>query len=767
MASKLIPSGEIFIQSGQPLDNFYYITEGKIQAIFPGGSVTLGKGDIIGICDFNQGSHFLTYKAETDSRVIPYGSPAVLIRTGFFAEHPDNMMFVAHAMNRFTRMLLQKYSSYYSECKELYEFLITSYKQYQQLCSELHVVVKGLPAFNLLEAMDEEYIPTEWQLPYYNGMYNFFSDKSLIPAMQKNRFMSGYLYHASGDIHTLFQKFRGVSDYAAIISNLLLNEERFDLFDLYTGLYYRIGIQLPPGDAKGSAITDAISAICSHVKNQPAIPQALAESRLNEYQNQLDNIRKIAEHPAMSAPNADFDADYSLPGKLADSLNIILDYADCPEDVRTAFRNDIAAYKQMEDKNATVPAAMRLRESLARNFYQIYTSAFQISIKDKNIPVILKMFFNFGYVDAELCGMENACSLYQTAQTYQGDPEHGVYTVYEWLKAIYEGDKEPSINEFDADFEKHVQSMKAEGRIPAEVAERMLNDRAQKVMFELNNMFPRASKITSGRPITFCPLLSEHQFIKQPEEALLHADQVIKVFTAIRQIDFTAFTREAITVLSEKENIHDFFHVEILPDVILMPVVGSRGAMWQEIVGRNRLTPARMMLPVFQLDNLTRIVIRLVGDYRWEMCKRVQGARWNDVTYPSLTSLYYDYLQFYRKNSEISADGKEKIRAGLQKCKQNFKEYYLTDYTEYILFESKASPRLNKFSRSILFGQCPFPAPIRQSLSANPIYKELLEAHSRKTAERLKKLDNLSKKLISKGCPVPESMEKEIQFTRK
>jgi len=767
MASKLIQAGENFIQAGQALDNFWYITEGSIEAYFPGGSVTLNKGDIIGICDFNQDSHFLSYKAIVDSKVIPYGSPAVLIRTGFFAEHADNMMYVAHTMNRFMRGLLQKYASEYADCLELYRFLTESYKNYQNLCAELHMVVKGIPGFNTLEAVEESFAPAEWQTSFYAGLQTFFSDKAMVPMIQNIRFVPGYFYHAAEDVHTLLQKLQSLSDYAAEISHLLLNEERLDLFDLYTELYYRIGIQLPKDDPKSVMITDTIDSVCTHVKNQPAISQALIESRMQEYYNRLESIKKLSENLTADTEQADFKADYSLPGKLADSLGIILDYADCMDEVNSSFKNSLAAYKQLQDKNAIAPGPTRLRENLARCFYQIYASAFQVSLMDDNIPVILKMFFNFGYVDAELCGMENACYLYQIAQTYHGLPERGIYTAYEWLRAIYEGKKEPSIDEFEADFEKHIQSMKAEGRISAGVAERMLKDRSQKVMFELNNMFPRANKITSGRPAAFSPLLSEHHFIRQPEDALLYADQITQTLDFIRNVDFTVFTRESITVLSKKENIHDFFHVEILPDIILMPVVGTRGVMWQEIVGRNRLTPARMMLPVFQLENLQKVMIRMIGEYRWEMCKRTQGARWNDVTYPSLTSLYYDYLQFYRKNNDLSADAKEKIRAGLQKCKQNFKEYYLSDYMEYILFESKASPHLNKMSRSILFSQCPFPEAIRQLLSSNPIYRELLDAYSRNTAERLKKLNNLCKKLITKKCPVPESMKAEIEFTQK
>jgi len=763
MASKRIPAGETFIQAGQALDCFWYITEGSMQAQFPGNFITLEKGDIIGICDFNQESHFISYQALTDCSVIPYGSPAVLFRTKFFEEHPDNRTRFAITMNRFVRKLMDKYTITWKSCKELYEFLLSSYDSYRKICEELHIVIKDLPGIDSLEPMEKSFLPNVWQSAYYIGLHNIFLDKALVPILQKNQFVPGYLYHAYDDIHALFEKFEALFDYSEDISHVLLNEDRLDLFDLYTGIYYRIGMQNP----KSTEISSAIGTICSHVEKQPGISSQLAGIRIQEYRNQMETMKKLMEHPAISDVQADFHKDYSLPAKLTDSVSIILEYADCSPELSSNFKNALASYKQLPDKNAATPEVMRLRNILADQFYQIYSAALQVSLTDNNIPPILKMFFNFGYVDAEICGMDNACYLYQNAQHFAGSPEHGIYTVHEWLKAIYDGKKEPCINELDVDFERHIQNLKAEGSINAETANRMLNDNAQKVMFELSNMFPRASRITSGKPAIFSPILSEHQFIRQPEDVLLYPEQIVKVIDSIRAADYTVFVRKSLTVLSHKENIHDFFNVEILPDIILMPVVGMRGAMWQEIVGRNRMTAARMMLPVFQLENLEKVIIRMIGEYRWEMCKRVQGARWNDVTDPSLTSLYYDFLQFYRKNSELSPSAKEKIRSGLQKCKSNFKEYFLSDYMTYILYESKGSPHLVKSARAILFGQCPFSAPIRQTLSANPIYQDLLEAHGRNVAERCKKLDNMSKKLAARGMKIPESLEKEIEFTKK
>ena len=762
MASKHIPAGETIVEAGQALDCFWYISEGSVEAQFPCGSITLEKGDIIGICDFDRDCHFFTYTALADCAIIPYGTPAVLFKTKFFADHPDNRIRFALTMNRFIRKLLNKYTAAYRSCKELYDFLRSSYASYRELCEKLHIVLKDLPGMQTLEPLEEMYTPNPWQSAYYSGLHNIMSNKTLIPILHENQFVPGFLYNASTNIHVFVERFRIFQDYAGEISYLLLNENRLDLFDLYTSICYRVGMQNP----NSQTISAAIENICTLAKGHPEIPASLTESRIREYHNQLENMKKLTDSSATDGQAAS-QIDFDMPAKLAGSVDIILDYARCSDEIRSNFKNLLTEYKHLSDKNSTSPEAMKLRRSLTDVFYQIYSAAFHNSLQDTNIPLIVKMFFNFGFVDAEICGMENAGYLYQNANHYAGSPEHGIYTVHEWMKAIYNGEKEPSINELDVDFEKHVLTMKAEGNLTAKAAQEMLEDRNQKVLFELENMFPRGCKITSGRPSVYCPVLSEHQFIRQPADALLYPDQIIKQLEAIREVDYTVFARKSMTILSQKENIHDFFDVEVMPDVVLMPVVGMRGAMWQEIVGRSRLTPARMMLPIFQLEDLEKIMVRMVGEYRWEMCKRVQGARWNDVTDPSLTSLYYDFLQFYRKNSELSTDAKEKIKTGLQKCKSNFKEYFLKDYMTYILFESKGSPHLIKNSRAILFGQCPFSAPVRQALSSNPIYQDLLEAHGRSVAERCKRLDNIGKKLLSKNEPIPESLNEQMAFFKK
>ena len=171
-----------------------------------------------------------------------------------------------------------------------------------------------------------------------------------------------------------------------------------------------------------------------------------------------------------------------------------------------------------------------------------------------------------------------------------------------------------------------------------------------------------------------------------------------------------------------------------------------------------------MALSIFHAEDLLGTVIRLTGDFRWELCKRIQGARWNDVSDHSLTSDYFDYVQFYRKNRDLSAEIKEKIKSSLQRAKNSFKEMFIRDYTLWVLYEGNGSPRLNKVARQILYTYCPFDQVLAAKIKANPIYAEIIDRSNIKKAQRLHRLETLEKKIVASGQKVPDTLAAEIAF---
>ena len=479
-------------------------------------------------------------------------------------------------------------------------------------------------------------------------------------------------------------------------------------------------------------------------------------------------IRKAASDVKISQEKAKASsagkADRDIAAKLAGSMDTILEFANYPSDKASEIRKAIGDFKKISDPMSTEDDVRQLRMTIEENFYQLYIAVLEERIKAKEVPVIIKMFLNFGYLDEELAGIDNACELYNLALTFEGNKKKGVYTACEWLLAILRKEKEPSINEFDQNYEEYLKDQKTSGNLKEAQVKAMMNDQGQKLIFELTNMFRRTSRICSGQILTFVPVFCEYQLMRPVSEDIIDVNRVLDCIDRIRAVDYSVFYRESMFVYSEKEGIYDTIHTEVLPDIILMPVIGSRAVMWQEIVGKDRMTPARFVFPVISVEDPNKLALKIIGEYRWEICKRIQGARWNDVTDPSITSLYCDYLQFYRKNSDLSAEQKEKVKTGLGRFKQVYKDYFVNDYTEYIRYEASGSPHLNKVARYILFMQCPFCADIRLKLAGNPIYADVSDKLKIRYGQQLHKLENIRKKLVSHGNEVPQELEDEMNF---
>lgn len=749
MAVKEFPKGTILAQSGQTISALHLIAKGTVRATFPGGEFYLYKGDVIGVCELFYGSYFITYEAEEAVSIASYAySPAQLSTILANAELADRI--ITSELKQIHEVLDQ-YELVTFDSDNFYHYLMKNYEEYLSFCAKYNVSARALPGLETLtELVLEEDIPG-WVGGYYSQLRAFVTRTPI--KNQNVNFLRGVLFKTSYDVYRIISVCRVMYDYKSEITNLLMSESRLDFFDLYASLLYKVGSQADDS----TALIAAISTMMIQLESQPTIDKDMYRQRVKEYKERLARLEEYAENPTDGSKPDD------VP-EIRDSLNTILAYANVDEETANNFRNAVSEYSKMTDKTNTDDASRKLRLNITKLFYQIYEKAFLTSLQDPEPPKLMMMFFNFGYVDENLAGMDNASYLYSIVDRLPTDPNRSVYTIYEWLRAVYDGKKSPSRNEFDNDYQAYVHELKISGKITAEKEVAMLKNKKEQVLFEMNNMFQSVNKITFGRISSFCPIFSEHNILKELDKSLVSADKVEAAFKQIRSVDFSAYYRSMIYTNPALGIGKEEISVEIMPDLILMPNVGVRGVMWQEIEGRKRTTPSRMMISIFQMEDLTNILVRLTGDFRWEMCKRVQGARWNDVSEPSLTSKYFDYIQFYKKNHELSADAKDKIRLNMQKAKNSFKEMFIRDYEVWILYEGAGSPRLNKIARSILFDFCPFSKEIRDKLKANPLYKETMERYDVKLGQQIRHYDNVFQKLKNMGAKVPPEIQMQREY---
>lgn len=753
MAVKEYPSGTLLIQSEQALTALHVITKGSVRASYPGGEFYLRKGDVIGVCELNYDSHFITYQTVEDTALASYPCTGERL-SAILGAKSDLPNFIISSLFRQIQDILDQYEMAKFDCDNFYQYLQKSYSEYCRFSATHGLAARALPGLeSLTELVLEEDVPT-WLQGYYEGL------KRVVDSIQNKSqavdFIRGVLLKASHDVHHALSICLALYEYKSEIVSLLMNENHLDFFDLYASMLYRIGAH----DDDSTSIIAAIGKMIIQLESQDSIDKGMYNERIKEYKEKLNSLDQMTEsHLAQSSA--------SEAANLTDSLNAILAYAECSDETMTNFRTCIDKFNKMTDKNGSDDASRKLRLTITKLFYQIYSLAFIKSLSDPNIPKIVKMFFNFGYVDEKLAGMENAAYLYSIVDALPSDPSLGVYTVYEWLKAVYEGHKVPSRNEFDNDYPAYVRELKINGKISAADEAKMLADRKEQVLFELNNMVTSVNKMTFGRISIYSPVFSESNVLKDLSDSLVSAASIRRSLDHIRSTDFGAYYRETLYSRPDIGIGKEAIDVEILPDVILMPNVGVRGVMWQEIEGRKRTSPARMMVSIFQMEDLNNILVRLTGEYRWEMCKRIQGARWNDVSEPSLTSEYFDYIQFYKKNRDLSADAKDKIKLSMQKAKNSFKEMYVRDYEAWIIYEGAGSPRLNKVARSILFTHCPFSKEIRDKLKVNPLYKDMMDRYDIKLSQKLHHMDNLTQKMKNSGVEIPEEIEQQRAFLLK
>jgi len=754
MGNLSLPKGSIIYQTDTPVTHIACIIKGSVTASCDFEEMTLRAGDVMGITDLCRHIHSFTYQAKEDCLIVSYALKGENTIEKLLTENATLAKCALGSCIRQAYALLDSYLFRQYDCQNLYTFLNSSYDEYKTLCQALLVSPKAIPlsaedeASEEIPAFDEDSVIAQWMRRYYEDLQSMQEDRATDGFVRHPAFLAGLILKTSNDISDILGELRRTQEYQTELSTLLLNENHFDFYDLFTGLSYHC---LKIGE-ENLSLTATISTLENQILSNSSIDKTMAEKRLAAYR---DKIAKTMAKKQSIATTVDTATQYR--DTLQNSLDKILKYAGCSPETAIAFKQLVSDYKHVIDKNSSSNDFKKLRLELTTRFYEIYLAAFKKSISDVQTPVVLKMFFLFGYVDEQLAGEENAEYLCSIADTYKGDPGRGIYTIYEWLTSIYMGKKEPRRNEYDVDYQSYVHEQFINKKIDKNQEKELLEDQEQKLLFEINNFFSSTNKMTYGRVTTFCPVFSEHNVLTDLEDALLHPDQLLSSVNMIRSIDFSAFYREELFYESSS-NLREQIQREILPDIILMPNVGTRGVMWQEIEGKRRLSPATYVLPVFLQENLEQTIVRLTGEYRFEICKRTQGARWNDVSEPSLTSEYCDYVQFYRKNNDLSTDAKDKIKVALAKARNSFKQMFVQDYLIWILFEGKGAPRLNKIARRILFLYCPFSKDIRMTLSSNPLYKDCMERWSIRRGQQKTRFENLLKKLQNAGKEIPDEL---------
>uniref|UniRef100_UPI004055E221 hypothetical protein n=1 Tax=Agathobacter sp. TaxID=2021311 RepID=UPI004055E221 len=765
---------EYLVHKNEPMKAIYIIIRGSIVLKTRHSEMDFGAGSVIGFIESISGSFGGDYIAKEDCLVASYKYENSDDFKTIFKEQPKYCYAFLHAAVMECKQIYEKYVAVEKKTRSLAEFVTKQYAEYEVYCSHAAIPVKEITVVGMMQQFCLPEIIRTWEMDYLHELFELPEKDMMSFYNHKERLCIGEIMDLSDYMNRMLADIDAMIEFMEASKEYLICEED-DLLELWYDLslnlaYKGINIIMPKV---------RVRELAGFLKNAQLFGEATIDARFRYYTDmnfeQYVLVNKLVEDTKESeeTPKDTMTAEEILA---ADFVTYIMEYAGYEAEEITNVKRLVRIFDATADSVVSTEDGTKVRKELTKVFYEIYEKAFLRAVNEHYVPTILELFFQFGIMDVGMVGKENVRDLIDTLKRLneqmkmqeerkeKGEIFTTVYSIYQWLRSIYRGEKEPSKNEFDVDYNGQLLEQRKHNTISKEQENELKHDRLKKVKFEIQNMFANNNRLTYGRVTDFCPVLHRKDFVRTAGQMFISFEKINEIVDAIRMVDYSCFFREVLFVAPEHGIDRTQIMKEVLPDVILMPNIGSRAMMWQETSGVKRDTSARFILPIMTIADLTQLMLETIGKYRWEICRKIMGVRWNDIRDKSLTSEYYDYIQYYRKNSELSSSARDKIKADLVHAKNNYRDVFVMDYVNWMKFEVQGNFRLNKVSRRILSDYVPFPAEIRNKLSVNPMYKELFAKGDILRKRKKDKEKVLFDRYLGTGGKLTPELEAHLQF---
>ncbi len=757
-----IPKGSKFFNEGDDIEFVGMVMNGRIQAKGINFRFSLGAGSFLGINDLYTGKYICDYIAEEDSSVYFFPVVNTVSIPKIFSLNKDYRGLAVFYLDRLIYELDRISKEMHGILINLCEFVKQQQEVSIKIGNKSGYKFPQLTEISALTVLEPETSIDEKKLAYY------LENIRISPSVLKEFYGTGEgitLYHIEEQAEIIEQLIAICGEYENAIEatlDLVINNHQ-------TGLLF-FQSRMAIATAKTGDNIEILEKMEEILEKVNAV-EAIFEKRTGRdefvFREAMERIYTNSQNGEVAPEDRDDKELHDSRAAeeavlLKNSLQQIFDYADYPKGKADAFRANIEAFIKAPDKLTTDDSMRRLRREIEKGFIDLYENVFAVASQSDSVPKIIQLFFNYGFVDERLLSQEHLVELCAIRQEDSKSPCR-VFTMWEWLKSIYTLKREPSRDELGQDYTESLRIKKRQGEISEEEEAKRLKNGSMRVGYEIHNAFTSTCRVTHGQFSIYVPILFDEMFMSSMSKMVLTKKMINEAVVKLLKIDFSAFHRETLYVDKEKGIEKEYIMKQVFPDIIITPVVGVNGSMWQDITGKKRDTAGRFFLPALCQGRLDNMMAKLFGNFRWELCKTIQGVNWNNIQNKSLTAEFMDYIQFYRKNRAISEERKEKIKLQIQRCRNNSREIFTSDYETWVLAESTGAIRLNKVTREILATYCPFIKEIRAGLLKQPTYEEAFARFERERNKKLKELD-LKHRALERTIEIPEKMMETLSF---
>jgi hypothetical protein len=451
-----------------------------------------------------------------------------------------------------------------------------------------------------------------------------------------------------------------------------------------------------------------------------------------------------------------------IPAELRNSLDRILEFSALPYEKIGYFKSQLDIFRKSDYKNKLESLQPDSRNKITSIYFEIYEAVLKRMLKNKAYDKAIDMFLVFGFMDNGLLTNQQINSLGKLLDMYKNG--NNVYSMKRWLSKIYNSEKSPSINEFGVDYGHVLREKRTKEHFVGNGSKTDCDSGNSKLNYEVMNMFKTSHKLCYGQISTYFPVLHRDMLPNDISTIAVTSGKIDRIICSILNIDFSAFYREVFYSGDNPAFKKELVIKQVLPDIVLVPTIGTKAIMWQEITGQSKITPGRFIIPIFTLEDLSSLVIKLIGNFRWELSRTVAGDRWNDITRKTLTSEYADYIQGYKKNKNLSQENKERIKTQIQRHRNNLRDIFTSDYEIWIKYEAKGIKKVNKEVWSILYKYCPFNRWMREDLIGQPVFTDVAAQFEKERRKFTQDLEGRYAYYVKQGHVLEPELEENLRY---
>ena len=755
-ATNSVARGTVIYEKGEPLQSIVLVLKGRVTLQTDGVRTVLGSGNFLGISDVESGKHSFTYTLLDDS--VLYGLPVSNLEQAclLLDEKPQYRGLLVTSLNFFMMDLYKVFQKLKKEAQEVGTFVKEFYKSYKKISGTAGHVSDSIPSLERMGQISDNEVMLPPKLEYFlhccripvEAQRNFFGANEYVA---KEHFQQ-----QSGIIPVLIDGCRHFGEEILRYFRFMIMDEK-NLFSLIG----KMALHIKKSGQDDTQLSGMLDKLLEKINDTEKLLIETAGITPNLDRDRMEEVYFALLSDDTGNLEAFEKEDLSV---LNGSMTQIVEYAPVHMRVAAEFTEAMEEFLGLADKFARTPEATAIRKKVSANFFELYEAVVCKSFDDPNPPLAVKLFLRYGFVSEELLTEKELRTLLSLPEIDNETLECKVYTMPMWLKLIYKGKKNPSKDEFDMDYEAHLRKDAAEGRIEKSSVQGMFANPKERLHFEVDNLLRYADRIINGNISAFVPVLCSEGMFNKLEKAVVTGAAINTAVRKVEKVDYSIFYREMLTSYENVDITHFALIDRFVPDFILFPVYGRNGLMWQDMEGRKKNTHARILFPSLIEQDVEQEVLKLLAHFRWEKCRSEMGAQWNNFRYPSLTSEYTDYLQFYKKNSDLSPDRKEKVKAQLQQCNNRHRDVFTRDYQDWIMREAVGAMRLNKVARGILFTYCPISPEIAEGLLVQNAYQEAAKRYMSKKRKDEKNLTNTLHRFEKNGVKVPKEVERTKKY---